>query len=136
VGGKVYVVGGRFGGSVGSEMTDVVEVYDPAVGAWSRAASLSAPRAGLNGVEARGCLYAFGGEGNDADPRGVFAQHEVYDPQSDRWRSLSPIPTPVHGVTGSAFVDGWIHLPGGGISRGGNSGSTVHQVYRPALDCR
>jgi N-acetylneuraminic acid mutarotase len=136
LGGKVYVVGGRFGGSVGSEMTDVVEVYDPASGAWSRVASLPAPRAGLNGVEARGCLYAFGGEGNDADPRGIFPQHEVYDPRDDSWRALEPIPTPVHGVTGSAFVDGWIHLPGGGVSRGGNSGSTLHQVYRPALDCR
>lgn len=31
--GKVYVAGGRFGGNVGSEMTSIVEVYDPATNA-------------------------------------------------------------------------------------------------------
>jgi N-acetylneuraminic acid mutarotase len=133
--GKVYVFGGRFGGSVGSEMTDIVEVFDPATGAWARAASMLSPRAGLNGVTARGCFYSFGGEGNASDPRGIFEQNEVYDPRTDSWMSLEPIPTPVHGVTGAAYVGGWIHLPGGGISRGGNSGSRLHQVFQPAVDC-
>ena len=44
LGGKLYVVGGRFGGGVGSEMTDVLEVFDPAAGSWSRAAPLPAPQ--------------------------------------------------------------------------------------------
>jgi N-acetylneuraminic acid mutarotase len=133
--GKVYVVGGRFGGGVGSEMTDIVEVYDPASAVWSRAAPMLTPRAGINGIAARGCLYVFGGEGNDANPLGVFPQNEVYDPRTDSWQSLEPIPTPVHGVTGSAFLDGWIHLPGGGTSRGGNSGSTIHQAFRAVVSC-
>jgi N-acetylneuraminic acid mutarotase len=135
LGGRLFVAGGRFGGGVGSEMTDIVEVYDPATGAWSRAASMIAPRAGINGIAARGCFYVFGGEGNDDDPRGVFDRNEVYDPRSDSWQSLEPIPTPVHGVTGAAYLDGWIHLPGGGISRGGNSGSIIHQAFRAAVDC-
>jgi hypothetical protein len=42
---------------------------------------------------------------------------------------------PVHGVTGAAFLGGWIHLPGGGTSRVGSSGSTIHQVYRPERSC-
>lgn len=133
--GKVYVVGGRFGGGVGSEMTDVVEVYDPASAIWSRAAPMPAPRAGINGLAARGCLYVFGGEGNDAHPSGVFAQNEVYDPRTNTWHGLEPIPTPVHGVTGAAYLDGWIHLPGGGVARGGSSGSTIHQVFRAVVDC-
>jgi N-acetylneuraminic acid mutarotase len=135
VGGKVYVIGGRFGGGVGSEMTDIVEVYDPASGSWSRAAPMPTLRAGINGIAARGCIYVFGGEGNDADPRGVFPQNEVYNPKSDSWQSLEPIPIPVHGVTGAAYIDGWIHLPGGGVSRGGNSGSTIHQAFRAVVDC-
>jgi N-acetylneuraminic acid mutarotase len=116
-------------------MTDVVEVYDPATGGWSRAASMLAPRAGVNGIAAHGCFYVFGGEGNDADPRGVFDNNEVYDPRSDSWQRLEPIPTPVHGVTGAAYLDGWIHLPGGGMARGGNSGSTIHQMFRAVIDC-
>jgi len=65
----------------------------------------------------------------------VFDRNEVFDPRSETWHSLGPIPTPVHGVTGSAYLDGWIHLPGGGLARGGNSGSTIHQVFAPPLDC-
>jgi N-acetylneuraminic acid mutarotase len=72
LGGRLFVAGGRFGGGVGSEMTDTVEVYGPATNAWSRAAALPAPRARVNGIAARGCFYVFGGEGNDADPRGFF----------------------------------------------------------------
>jgi N-acetylneuraminic acid mutarotase len=135
IGGKVYVVGGRFGGGVGSEMTSVVEVYDPAAGTWSQAAPMPTTRAGINGIAARGCLYVWGGEGNDSQPFGVFAENEVYDPRTNSWQSLEPIPTPVHGVTGAAYIDGWIHLPGGGISRGGNSGSTIHQVFRAGVSC-
>jgi len=135
IGGKVYVAGGRFGGGVGSEMTAALEVFDPRTNAWEKKASLPAPRAGLNGIAARGCFYTFGGEGNDADPRGIFEEMEVYNPQTDRWTELAPIPTPVHGVTGAAFVDGWIHLAGGGTLRGGSSGSTLHQIFRAKVSC-
>lgn len=117
-------------------MTGIVEVYDPADRNWRRAAPLPLPRGGVNGIATQGCFYAFGGEGNDADPRGVFAEVDVYDPRSDTWRSLEPIPTPVHGVTGAAEFGGLVHLPGGGTARGGNSGSTLHQAFRAELDCR
>jgi N-acetylneuraminic acid mutarotase len=135
VGGKVYVIGGRFGGGVGSEMTDTVEMYDPMDTTWSRAASMPTVRAGVNGIAARGCIYVFGGEGNDPHPRGLFPQNEVYDPRMESWQSLEPIPTPVHGVTGAAYLDGWIHLPGGSVSRGGSSGSTIHQAFRAVTSC-
>jgi hypothetical protein len=46
------------------------------------------------------------------------------------------MPIPVHGVTGAAFLNGLIYLPGGGTSIGGSSGSTHHQVYRPNMACR
>ena len=74
-------------------------------------------------------------EGNDAHPRGIFEQMERYDPTTDSWITLEPLPIPVHGVTGAAFLDGFIHLPGGGTERGGNSGSTHHQVYRVTHSC-
>jgi hypothetical protein len=32
-------------------------------------------------------------------------------------------------------VDGLIHMPGGGTSSGGNSGSVMHQTYRPDVRC-
>ena len=36
----------------------------------------------------------------------------------------------VFAATGLGYVDGWIHLPGGGIMRGGNSGTTLRQAFR------
>jgi hypothetical protein len=32
-------------------------------------------------------------------------------------------------VTGAAFVNGYIHAPGGGTATGGNSGSLLHHVF-------
>ncbi|MBI2907921.1 MAG: kelch-like protein [Chloroflexi bacterium] len=135
--GKVYVVGGRFGGGFQSEVTDVLEVFDPATNTWTSRAPMPTKRGGVNGIAANGCLYVWGGEGQNEDhPLGVFAEHEVYNPVTDTWRSLSPMPVPVHGVTGAAFIDGWVHVPGGGTAYGGSSGSTINQVFRPELACR
>lgn len=128
---RIHVIGGRLGGGFQSDQTAAHEVFDPATGSWSVAAPLPRPRSGLNAVLADGCLHAWGGEWSG----GMFADHDVYDPASDRWSSLPPMPLPVHGVTGSAYVDGLIHLPGGGTQVGGSSGSLHHQVYRPEGPC-
>jgi N-acetylneuraminic acid mutarotase len=137
IAGKIYVAGGRYdGGSFGDPMTDRLDVFDPVENAWSEAAPLPRPRGGVNGIAAYGCFYVWGGEGsNTGEPNDVFPDHDVYDPRTDSWTELSPLPTPVHGVTGAAFVDGVIYMPGGGTQSGGSSGSALFQVYRPALRC-
>ena len=122
---KIYVVGGRLGGGFTSPMTNILEVFDPALNQWSTRAHMPTTRGGINGIAANGNFYVFGGEG----PDGVFNEMEMYVPTQDRWYELEPLPVAVHGVTGSAVVNGWIHLPGGGTSTGGSSGSTLHQVF-------
>ena len=134
--GKVYVAGGRYnGGSFSDPITDSLDMFDPATGMWSSRARMLRPRGGLNGVAAYGCFYTWGGEGTATEPNGVFPDHDVYNPKTDRWTALARLPTPVHGVTGAAFVDGIIYIPGGGTSQGGSSGSTIFQVYRPDVHC-
>lgn len=133
---KVYVAGGRFEGGFRSEKSAALEVYDPKTNSWQTGARMPKPRGGVNGVAANGCLHVFGGEGNNDHPSGVFPDHDFYNPVTDRWQSLAPMPVPVHGVTGAAFINGWIHLPGGGTSLGGSSGSTIHQVFQPKMICR
>ena len=137
IGGRLYVAGGRFGGGVGSEMTDVLEIYDPAADTWTTGAPLLAPRAGVASVAANGCFYVIGGEGNDADPRGVFDRNEVYDPSTNSWRGLVPLPLAMHGLTGAAYLDGWLHVPGGATRRGvsGADVTVKHQVYQTDLTC-
>lgn len=134
---RLYVAGGRFGGGVGSEMTDVLEIYDPDTDTWTTGASMPAPRAGVAATAANGCLYVIGGEGNTTDPRGVFDRNEMYDPGSNAWRTLPPLPLAMHGLTGAAYLDGWIHIPGG-ATRAGVSGANVtfaHQVFRADQTC-
>jgi len=46
------------------------------------------------------------------------------------------MPMPVHGVTGCSFINGLIHLTGGGMMEGGASGGLMHQVFRPAMTYR
>ncbi|MBL8178076.1 MAG: hypothetical protein JNK48_25600 [Bryobacterales bacterium] len=135
VNGKVYVIGGRFQAGFTSPQTNVVEIFDPKSGEWSRGADMINARGGINGVEAYGCIHVFGGEGNSEATNGVYPHHDVYDPVENRWERLDPMPIPVHGVTGAAFVRGLIYLPGGGTSDGGSSGGTQHQVYRPRHSC-
>jgi len=131
IGGKLYVVGGRFGAGFQSEMTNMLEVFDPQTNTWTTRAPMPTVRGGLNAVAANGCIHVFGGEGSG----GVFPQHEAYDPVTDTWFTFADMVTPVHGVTGAAFINGWIHLPGGGTEVGGSSGSTLHQVVRVEMAC-
>jgi N-acetylneuraminic acid mutarotase len=125
IGGKVYVAGGRIEAGFNSPMTDALEVYDPATSNWTARASMPAPRGGCNGIAVDGCFFVFGGEG----PNGVFSANEMYVVAMNRWFRVESLPVAVHGVTGSAYINGWIHLPGGGTAQGGSSGSTMHQVF-------
>jgi hypothetical protein len=58
----------------------------------------------------------------------MFHDFEMYDATADAWHQLESLPIAVHGVTGAAYANGWIHLPGGGTEVGGSSGSILHQV--------
>jgi N-acetylneuraminic acid mutarotase len=137
IGGKIYVAGGRYdGGSFSSPMTDRLDIYDPGTNAWTPGAPLPRPRGGVNGIAAFGCFFVWGGEGsNIGEPNNVFPDHDVYDPRTSTWTSLADLPTPIHGVTGAAFVNGLIYMPGGGTAQGGSSGSRLFQVYRPMMSC-
>ena len=68
--------------------------------------------------------------------RGQVQQAVVYDPARNVWIKLPPMPVPVHGVTGCSFINGLIHLTGGGMMEGGASGGLLHQVFRPAAAYR
>ncbi len=134
-GARVYVAGGRFGGGFNSERTAALEIFDTTTNRWSAGRLMLTRRGGVAGVVANSCFFVIGGEGNPGDPRGLFNQNEAYDPRSNSWHSLPPMPTPTHGLGGAAFVNGLIHLPGGAITQGGGSGSVIHWIYRPALTC-
>jgi hypothetical protein len=150
--GKVWVLGGDAPRRLPS---DLVQVYDPAAGRWSLGPRLPQPihhiiaaavggklyviggeidgasTGGINEVMARGRFHVWGGE----DVTGMIADHDYYDPRTDKWARLRDMPIPVHGVGGSAYVGGAIWGAGRGTNTGGGHGSVHHQTFRPAVSC-
>ena len=135
VNGRIIVAGGRTGPGANAERSDVVEIYDPATRRWTRGASLPAPRGGVTGAAHGGCMFVFAGEGERSHVLGLTPTAYGYDPRADRWTSLPNLPIAVHGLKGSAVIDGRIFLPGGAITLGGNTGTNAQQVYRPTMRC-
>ena len=131
ISGRIHVVGGRLGQGLSAQMTTVHEVFNPGTGVWATAAPMLRARSGMNGVMARGCFHVWGGEG----PAGMFPDHDYFDPRTNQWVRLLDMPIPVHGVYGSAFVDGFIWAAGGGTNIGGNFGSLLNQVFSPTVNC-
>jgi N-acetylneuraminic acid mutarotase len=131
INGRIHIVGGRLGGGFRSDQSAAHEVFDPKTRTWTVAAPLLRPRSGINGVMAQGCFHVWGGE----SAAGMFPDHDYYDPRTDEWTRLPDMPIPIHGVTGSAYVDGLIWVAGGGDAVGGSSGSLYNQIYRPAVSC-
>ena len=129
--GRIHVVGGRLGPGLSPEKTTAHEVFDPQTRTWTTATPMLRGRSGMNGVMARGCFHVWGGE----DVTGMIPDHDYYDPRTDVWTALQDMPIPIHGVYGSAFVDGLIWVPGGGTDIGGNHGSLHNQVFRPTVTC-
>jgi hypothetical protein len=131
INGRIHVVGGRLGNGLSPLKSDAHEVFDPQTRTWTTAAAMLRGRSGMNGVLARGCFHVWGGEA----PSGMTPDHDYYDPRSNQWSSLRSMPTPIHGVVGSAFVDGFIWVTGGGTQVGGGSGSLLNQVFKPTVSC-
>ncbi len=128
---RIHIVGGRLGNGLSPQKSDAHEVFDPQTRSWTTAAPMLSGRSGINGVVAKACFHVWGGE----TPAGMTPQHEYYDPRTNQWSSLRDMPRPVHGVVGSAFVEGLIWATGGGTQIGGGSGSQLNQTYRPIVSC-
>jgi hypothetical protein len=116
---------------LGYAKTAVHEVYNPLTLTWTTAAPMLSARSGMNSIMAKGCLHVWGGEAIE----GMFPDHDFYDPRTNEWKRLLDMPIPVHGVNGSAYVDGLIRVAGGGTAVGGSWGSLFNQVYRPDVSC-
>jgi N-acetylneuraminic acid mutarotase len=125
VGTRLLAVGGRPPTTLA-----VLEAFDTATGAWSTLAPMPTGRSGHAAAVVRGCLYVFGGEGNAASPSGVFPQTEAYDPRSDTWVGLAPMPTPRHGI-GAGVLGDAIHVPAGAGVQGFGV-AAAHEVFTPS----
>jgi len=104
VGGKIVVVGGRNG----KQLVGQTEVYDGA--AWHDGASIPVPGDHLAAASDRSYLYAVGGR--KFDSRNNTNAVQRYEPATDRWTPLAPLPKPLSG-TGAAIINGQLLVAGG-----------------------
>jgi Kelch motif/Galactose oxidase, central domain len=123
--GRVLVVGGTSTNDQNSTPLSSAEIYDPASGNWSGAASMSVAREGLRSVLLpNGDVLVAGGYSGT----GRLASSELYDPVADRWTT-----------TGSMTVPRGDHsltvLPNGRVlAVGGNNGPEIlnsSETYDP-----
>ena len=86
--------------------------WEPGV-AWQQVSTLPTPRGGTSCAVVNGAIFVIGGEGNAADPSGVFPQVEGYlPPPFGDWNLQPDMIHPRHG-TGAAAWDGVIYVPAG-----------------------
>lgn len=125
--GKFILAGGRAGAI--TSLSGRVDIFNPASGTWTAGAPMPTPRGGMAAAVHGGRLYVFGGEGNSADPSGVFATSEMYDPVANAWETLKPMATPRHGA-GAAKLGDLIYLPGGATKQAFGAVAVV-EAYTP-----
>jgi N-acetylneuraminic acid mutarotase len=111
LGGKLYAVGGayeRLGGPVSGDVT----VYNPATDTWSPLAAMPTPREHLAVAGSNDRVFAIGGRANGDEGDQFAAAVAAYDPATDTWEDLPPLPTPRGGFAG-AFAAGQVVVLGG-----------------------
>ena len=121
VSGKIYVIGGRTGHAfiLSATNTDVVEEYSPVSDMWSAPKErMPTPRSGgAWGTDGRR-IYVAGGEVTTKELVGAFRAVEAYEPATNSWISLPPMPMPRHGIAG-AVIGNEFHLVSGMIQSAG-----------------
>lgn len=144
--GKIYVMGGRRRkieldkmerlSTIGErEVTSSVECYDPTTNKWEYKKSMSVKRflfAAVVGTDNR--IYTFGGtDFIDQYTRKIYNMTEVYDPKTDTWTTLKPMPEPRDGAAGVLGADGKIYIIGGASEYKGSPLKSV-LIYDPVND--
>jgi len=143
-GGKLYVLGGL---APGWKPKGLVYEYDPARDTWTKKKAMPLLSHHVALAELRGKIYVLGGFTLPAAGPPAWqpiANAWEYDPATDGWKALSPLPTP-RGAANAVVVDGKIHVIGGAGLHPGSKETAVHparphrslpthEVYDPASD--
>jgi N-acetylneuraminic acid mutarotase len=123
--GKIHVFGGRFADTI--DNTALHDVYDPATDAWHSAAPMPTARSSGAYTVYRGLILFAGGEcrrGGKPGEKATYDEVEAYDPKTDRWSVLAPLPEGRHAF-GAATVGDAAYFIGGTTTCGGGYSDDV-----------
>ncbi|MGH9761583.1 MAG: Kelch repeat-containing protein [Blastocatellia bacterium] len=121
VGGKIYVIGGRVGAAFIGLASDisVVEEYDPATDQWAGPrARMPIARSAIAAGVYDGRIYVAGGEYQDPHMMATFRAVEAYDPASNTWTEMPPMPVSRHGLA-VGVIGNVLHVVGGDVQSAG-----------------
>ena len=110
--GKFYVFGGI---APGFKPKGLVYEYDPATAQWTKKKPMPLPSNHVAFVDLNGKIYAFGGFVPPASREAGFVPIDnawQYDPASDAWKALAPMPSKRGGAVAVA-VSGKLYVIGG-----------------------
>ena len=101
--GKIYVMGG----------SNNFE-YDPAINKWTPKTAMPTPRYWFAITTYQNKIYTLGGRSGWPQENGTIHSNanEVYDPSTDTWQILSPMPTNISDINANV-VNGKIYMIGG-----------------------
>ncbi len=122
----VYIIGG-FTSGFWTPASDVF-AYDPSSNQWSQKTSMPTPRGALAAGVVDGKVFAIGGANKKTFRLTNTGANEMYDPESDQWTSLTPLPTPRDHLTVSSF-NGKIYAIGGRINVDYNQNLDVNEAF-------
>jgi len=121
IGSKLYVVGGTTWNGKNNDSLGSVEVLDTAAAnpAWTVVTQIpGSPRAWSSVAGINGKLYVFGGmdwtkRADGTDVRNQLDEVKVYDPATNTWQNLPPLPFPWHGHECAVYQNRYVIILGG-----------------------
>jgi N-acetylneuraminic acid mutarotase len=134
VNGKIYVIGGRVGAAFIGLASDVsvVEEYDPASDQWSGPRSrMPIARSALGAGVYGGRIYVAGGEYQDPHMMATFRAVEAYEPASNTWTEMPPMPVSRHGLA-VGVIGNRLHVVSGDVQSAGTGvevSTPEHDVF-------
>jgi N-acetylneuraminic acid mutarotase len=129
VDGKIHVIGGRT--AEGTDLVNLHDVYDPKTDSWQSAAPLPTARSGGAVVYYHGLILYVGGECKGFKSGGGgegFTENEAYDPKTDKWQTLAPLPAQRNGF-GAGAVGKNAYFAGGSVGCGGSPTTDTLLVF-------
>lgn len=138
VDGRIHIFGGRISNHVADNSvpmsgtvafnnlnngfnTPLHDVYDPATDSWQSAPPLPTARSNGAAVYYHGLILYVGGECKKPNPNGggdTFAENEAFDPKTNQWLTLAPLPAGRQGF-GAAIAAQSAYFAAGSLGCGG-----------------
>ncbi len=126
VNGKLYVIGGFDSGSW--RPTAVNYEYNPEIRSWASKAPMPTPRGAHAAGVIDGKIHLVGGAHRKLISLVNTTAHEVYDPETNTWKTLSPMPTARDHLTVS--VEGKkLYAVGGRIKVNYNHNLDINEAF-------